>query len=113
MKRLFLLAIAAGLLTVPSALASDGTLSVSPSSPHVGDSLVFSGCGYTAGEEWYVVVAAPNKKGNATVEVDTDATGCLTTAAAPYVARYSGVYRVYVVQVVGFYATPALTFTVG
>ncbi len=81
-----------GVLLAPTASAANGTLTVSPNPAVVGDPLVFSGCGYTPGQD-VQVQAVHNTKIATYILQQTefvDATGCFSTANEPYIAPDAG-----------------------
>lgn len=97
MRKILALAAFAALLIVPAASAANGKLVVSPSPAVVGDSLVFSGCGYPPG--YYLQVRATYDTKAATyilylaVETD-DLTGCFSTSDTPYAVPAAGKWTI-------------------
>lgn len=74
-----------------AAAAARPTLAVNPSAPVAGDSLVFTGCGYTPGVGVTVVVHSPAAISFFGSLADND--GCFSTAATEnYVAQLAGDY---------------------
>jgi len=105
-KKLLLLAVTVISLagaTGASAGSSTLTLTVTPSAPLLGDSLVFTGCGWNA--------TNPNGTQNLVsvlihqpdsvywgVTVPVAKSGCFTTAAFPYLVPQVGAFQVYAFQ---------------
>lgn len=93
MKRIISLIVVVIMLTfVGGAIGGTSKLSVSPSSPVVGDNMIFSGCGYTPGD--YLQVQAVFNSKSATV-IDqigetVDVNGCFSTSDFPVVASNAG-----------------------
>lgn len=93
---------AAAVLFVSPALAArhhhaDPTVSVNPSPAYVGDSLVFSGCGYAASSNLTLVVDSPFAM--SFTGASTDTSGCFSTASSwGYTALMAGSYTVDVYQ---------------
>jgi len=101
--------------TAASAGSSPSTLTVTPSAPLLGDSLVFSGCGWNA--------TNPNQTQNlvaldihepdfnyVVIYVPVSKSGCFTTAGIDYQATQTGTYTVLAFQK---YRQAFLSFTVG
>lgn len=89
MKILLLTVTVAALVAVSSALAApSATLSVTPSAPLLGDSVVFTGCGWTQtnqnGIRNLVVldIYSPDGIGFAQAKVPASKSGCFTTSGA-------------------------------
>ena len=87
MKRLVALVLSAAALSFTAAASADNpALTFSPNPVSVGDSIVFSGCGYVPGQT-YLVQAVHNTKAVTVIlqigEV-ADANGCISTADYPY-----------------------------
>jgi hypothetical protein len=101
--RLFVLIVAvcmaAGLVYTASAAAkkpvrsaSPGLLVVSPSTPQVGDTVTFSGCGYTPGSSVTIIVYSPSAA--AFFGAATDSNGCFDTEPTEnYTADEAGSYE--------------------
>jgi hypothetical protein len=90
---------------------SDPNVSVSPSPAHVGDSLVFSGCGYAAASGVTVVINSPFAV--SFTGATTDGSGCFSTSGWGYTARTAGSYTVNVYQPTDHHnPSGSLTFTV-
>lgn len=85
------LLVAASALPTAARPGSDATLVVTPNAPIVGDSLVFTGCGYTPGVGVTVSVHSPTA--TAFFGSLADADGCFSTGATEdFVVTVAGDY---------------------
>lgn len=103
MKKFLVIAAFVCLLVAPSATASGKsvTLGVTPSVPVVGDSLVFSGCGYRANKPVYLIIQQPDYNG-LQIWIPTDGSGCFSSSTVlTYIAIETGSYDVFAFQAVG------------
>ena len=90
------------------------TFSVSPPAPVLGDSLVFSGCGWNAtnpsgSQNTLTVLIQQPDDSYAGETVFVDKSGCFTSAAFSYSVLQTGYYTVFAFQK---YRQAALSFTV-
>lgn len=91
--------------------ADKATLSVTPSAIAVGDSLSFSGCGYTPAEGVSVVLRSPYAI--SFFGATADSNGCFdTTTTETYIALEAGEYTARAYQSNDHHADAELSFTV-
>lgn len=114
MKKLALIALFAALLVVPAASASTTKLLVTPSPAHVGDAVVFSGCGYPPSLDIQVQAVNNTKTAEYILQITetTDASGCFSTDNAPYVIPAAGKWVTNVFGVATGHKLATLNFTV-
>lgn len=115
MKKLLVLVTLFGVLVFATSASANrnhaATVVVSPSPAHVGDSLTFSGCGYTVGEAVTVVVISP--QATSFSGANADGNGCFSTAGTwGYTAQQAGNYEVDTYTSNGHHADATLAFTV-
>lgn len=96
MKKILSVLVLAALLIVSAASAGNGSIAVSPSPAIVGDSLVFSGCGYTAGQNVQVQAVHNTKPATYILQIGetVGAGGCFSTADFPYVVPAPGKWTI-------------------
>lgn len=84
--------IAAALSFAAAASADNPALTFSPNPAAVGDSLVLSGCGYSAGQDYQVQLVHNTKAVTDILQIDelADANGCISTADFPYLLPDAG-----------------------
>lgn len=103
-KLLLLLAVAAVALCVAASASADNpALTFSPNPAVVGDSIVFSGCGYVPGAS-LTVQAVHNTKAVTDIlqiGVTVDSTGCLSTSSFPYTVPDAGKWTANVIEASG------------
>ena len=99
MKKIFVLFI---IVTTALVLAVDASadkvkpdLMISPSPTHVGDLLVFSGCGYGRPKDVSVKIYAPDGSEQYGFATNVDQTGCFNFAS-DYSPPFEGTYEAYV-----------------
>ena len=82
----------AALCVVSTASADKRTLSITPTPVSVGAALIFTGCGYIPGTNVGVQLVRNTKTAEWIFQVDetVDATGCFSTADAPYLVPAAG-----------------------
>ena len=73
------------------------TLTVSPANPHVGDWLIFSGCGYTPGQGVGLNYESPTAVGYFSGGT-ADANGCFNSASVGIYAQPAGAWDAYSYQ---------------
>jgi hypothetical protein len=114
-KLLLLLAISAvaALCVTATALADNPRLTFSPDPIAVGDSLVFSGCGYTPNVAIQVQAVHNTKPYTWILQIGetTDANGCFSTADFLYTVPVSGKVTASVFE--GLHKDVTINFTVG
>jgi hypothetical protein len=110
---LVLAVVAATLCFASSAFAGKPSLTYSPNPIFVGDSLVFSGCGYTPNTAIQVQAIHNTKPNTWILQVGetTDANGCFSTADYPYTVPTSGKVTASVFE--GSHKDATINFTVG
>jgi hypothetical protein len=111
---IFLIAIIAALSIVSVASADKRTLSYSPNPANVGDSLVFSGCGYGPREDLLVQAIHNTKFSEEIVQIQefADSNGCFSTSDFPYTIQSSGKWVANVYDYNSAHKLSTLFFTV-
>jgi len=110
---LFLVGLLIGLGVTPAQAAKPihATLSVTPAAPHVDDSLVFTGCGYTPGVG--VTVTVQSSSALSFFGDLADADGCIDTSTVEvYYAHDAGDYTARAYQSSRRRADATVSFTV-
>jgi len=104
------LLVALGVTSAHADRPADATLTVSPTAPHVGDTLTFTGCGYEPGVGVTVIVHSPDAVSFFGDLADRE--GCIDTAAQIYTVFTAGDYTVSAYQSSRHRADASVSFTV-